>query len=65
MTDLVKTAEAKTDTGERKIYTVTHWTANAAGIRQVRFTEHFNWNEADTMQMWNVSFTLQEYLSNP
>jgi hypothetical protein len=62
---LVKTAEALNGKGERKIYTVTHRTANAAGIRQVRFIEHLNWNEADTMQLWAVSFTLQEYLSNP
>ncbi len=65
LSDLIKKAEAKNDAGERKIYTITDRTANVAGIRQVRFTEHFNWNEADTMQMWNVSFTLQEYLSNP
>jgi hypothetical protein len=62
---LVKTTEATNEKGERKIYTVTNRTANAAGIRQVRFIEHLNWNEADTMQLWTVSFTLQEYLSNP
>jgi len=63
--DLVKTAESKNETGEQKIFTITNRTANAAGIRQVRFTEHFNWDEAETLQMWNVSFTLQEYMSNP
>lgn len=63
--NLIKTAEALNDVGERKIYTVTHRTANAAGIRQAKFFEHFNWNEADTMQMWKISFSLQEYLSNP
>jgi len=62
---LVKKAEALDTKGERKIYTVTHRTANAAGIRQVRFFEHMNWNESRAMQMWKVTFSLQEYLSNP
>ncbi|MCP3943905.1 MAG: DNA-binding protein [Desulfobacteraceae bacterium] len=62
---LVKIAEAKTSAGERQIYKITNKTATAAGIRQVRFFESFNWSEADSMQMWDVSFSLQEYLSNP
>jgi hypothetical protein len=65
MTDLIKTAEALDENGERKIYTITNRTANAAGIRQVRFFEHLNWKESEYMQLWEVSFTLQEYLSNP
>jgi hypothetical protein len=65
MTDLIKTAEAVDKNGERRIYTITNRTANASGIRQVRFFEHFNWAEAESMQLWQVSFTLQEYLSNP
>ena len=63
--DLIKAAETVTDSGERKIYTITHRSANAAGIRQVRFFEHMNWEESDTLQMWTVSFSLKEYLSNP
>lgn len=63
--DLVKTAESKNDKGEQKIFTITNRTANAAGIRQVRFVEQLSWNEADTLQMWDVSFALQEYMSNP
>jgi len=65
LSDLIKTAEALDSSGERKIYTITDRTANAAGIRQVKFTDHFNWNEARTLQVWHVAFTLQEYLSNP
>ncbi|MCF8088967.1 MAG: hypothetical protein K9L23_13025 [Desulfotignum sp.] len=65
MTDLIKTAEALDENGARKIYTITNRTANAAGIRQVRFFEHLNWTESEYMQLWEVSFTLQEYLSNP
>ena len=62
---LVSKAEAVDDAGVRKIYTVSHRSANAAGIRQVRFFEHLNWKEDRTLQVWQVSFTLQEYLSNP
>ncbi|MGB3222515.1 MAG: hypothetical protein WBB23_06920 [Desulforhopalus sp.] len=63
--DLVKTAELKNDSGEQQIYTITDKTANAAGIRQVRFIEHLKWEEAEILRMWNVSFALQEYMSNP
>jgi len=64
--DLVRFAEM-TDraTGARRIWPITHATANAAGIRQVQFTEHLNWEEAGTQQFWKVSFTLRECLSNP
>lgn len=62
---LVKVAEGKTEKGEKKIYTITNRTANAAGIRQVRFVEVIKGDEADGMQMWKVAFTLQEHASNP
>lgn len=62
---LVSKAEAVDSAGVRKIYTVSHLSANAAGIRQVRFFEHLNWREDRTLRIWRVSFTLQEYLSNP
>ncbi len=63
--NLVKTAEAKDENGDRVIYTIAHRSATSAGIRQVRFTDHLNWNESRTLLLWAVSFTLQEYLSNP
>jgi len=62
---LVKAAENKTGSGEQKIYTITNRTANAAGIRQVRFVEYLGWSEDRSLQMWRVSFSLQEYMSNP
>ncbi len=62
---LVKTAESKNAQGEQKIFVITNKTANAAGIRQVRFFETISWNESATFQMWEVSFSLQEYMSNP
>lgn len=64
--DLIRTSET-TDrkTGCRKVWAITHPTANAVGVRQVQFTESVNWEEAGTQQMWAVSFTLRECLSNP
>lgn len=61
---LTRIAEAKTN-GERTVYTITNLTANAMGIRQVRFAENFNVQEKDGLRAWDVSFTLKEYLSNP
>lgn len=61
---LTRVAEAKVN-GARKVYTITNLTANAMGIRQVRFAENFNAQEKDGLRAWDVSFTLKEYLSNP
>ncbi len=65
LTGLIKVAETQNEAGERKIYTIVHRTATTAGIRQVRFFDHFNWNDNDTLMQWEISFALQEYLSNP
>lgn len=61
---LIRVAEAK-DNGSRRIYTIANATANAAGIRQVRFAERVTWQEQEGLRAWAVSFTLREYLSNP
>ncbi|MGL1932167.1 MAG: hypothetical protein OCC45_10450 [Desulfotalea sp.] len=63
--DLIKTAEAKDDKGEGVIYMITHPTANVAGVRQVVFSENISWPEAESLQQWEISFALQEHLSNP
>lgn len=65
LSNVIKKAEALDDTKERKIYTITNRTANSVGIRQVKFTDHLNWQEHQTLQLWKVTFSLQEYLSNP
>ncbi len=65
LTRLIKVAEAVNDKGEQKIYTVTSRTATVAGIRQVRFYESVAWPEDGSRQVWNVSFALQEVMSNP
>ncbi|MBC17023.1 Nucleoid DNA-binding protein [Pseudodesulfovibrio profundus] len=64
LTELTRVAEAKTN-GERKIYTIVNKTANAMGIRQVRFAENFSVREKDGLRAWDISFTLKEYQSNP
>ena len=61
---LIRVAEAK-ENDEQVIYTITHPTANVVGVRQVAFIESFAWPENETLQCWNVSFALQEHLSNP
>lgn len=61
---LIQVAEAK-ENGEQVIYTITHPTANVVGVRQVVFVESFAWPEDESLQCWNVSFALQEHLSNP
>jgi hypothetical protein len=63
--DLIRVAESKNDKGEQTIYTITERTANAAGVRQVRFVETLTWDESYTLQVWEVKFALQEYMSNP
>jgi hypothetical protein len=63
--DLIRTAETLSEAGARKTWAITHPTANAAGVRQVQFTENVNWEEAGSLQLWKVSFTLRECLSNP
>lgn len=61
---LTRVAEAKTN-GERTVYTIANQTANAMGIRQVRFAENFSATEKDGLRAWDVSFSLKEYHSNP
>ena len=61
---LARVSEAK-DNGTRRIYTITNRTANALGVRQVRFAENISFQEKDGLRAWDVSFTLKEYLSVP
>ena len=57
-------AEA-TENGDGKIYTITNDTANAAGMRQGRFTGNFKVDEDEKLRMWSISFTLAEHVSVP
>lgn len=63
--DLVRVVEARGRNGEGKVYTIANREANVAGIRQVRFTDKFDWKPISGLKAWSVSFTLREYLSVP
>lgn len=65
LTDLYRVAEAKDTNGDLKVYTIANRTANAIGVRQVRFTQSVNAAEDEMLRQWNVSFTLVEQLSVP
>ncbi len=62
--ELTRVAEAKAK-GDQKIYTVTNRTANAAGMRQAKFTGDFKAEEQEDKRCWQISFCLAEHKSNP
>ena len=62
--ELMRVAEA-TEGEAGKVYTVTNDTANVAGMRQARFTGTIRADEAENLRLWEVSFTLVEYISVP
>lgn len=61
---LARVAESKSG-GDGKVYTVTNRTANAAGMRQGRFTGDFKADEQEGKRCWLVSFALDEHVSVP
>ncbi|MCH5144108.1 DNA-binding protein [Desulfovibrio sp. UIB00] len=64
LSELMRIAEA-TENGDGKIYTITNDTANAAGMRQGRFTGNLKVDEDEKLRMWSISFTLAEHVSVP
>lgn len=64
LTDLFKLAEA-TDGGARETYRISNKTAEALGIKQVKFSSKIEAVEQETTRQWNVSFTLAEVRSVP
>lgn len=60
---LITLAEAKNGSAERMIYTILNRTANAMSIRQVQFDGDVRVAEHDSLQLWNVSFSLAEHNS--
>lgn len=65
LTRLIAMARAIDEAGKRMVYDIYNESANAGNIRKVRFTENFNYTEADSQRKWNVSFTLRECESVP
>lgn len=64
LTDLFKLAEA-TGGGARTTYRISNKTAEALGIKQVKFSSKIEAVEQETTRQWNVSFTLAEVRSVP
>ncbi len=62
---LVRIAEARDADGSLHIYRVANATANVAGVRQARFTDHVRWREMEGAAAWAVTFTLREHASAP
>lgn len=62
---LVALATAIDDVGRRKVYTISNQTADAFGIRQVRFSEQLRSQELADIQAWSISFVLLEHKSVP
>ncbi|MGI2107847.1 adenine glycosylase [Shewanella frigidimarina] len=64
LTNVFELAEA-TEAGARVIYRISNKTAEALGVKQVRFASKIEAVEQQTTRQWSVSFTLQEYRSVP
>jgi len=64
LTNLFNMAEA-TESGARTIYRISNKTADALGVKQVRFASRIEAVEQESTRQWAVNFTLQEYRSVP
>ncbi|MDP5145995.1 adenine glycosylase [Shewanella sp. ULN5] len=64
LTNLFNMAEA-TESGARTIYRISNQTADALGVKQVRFASRIEAVEQESTRQWAVNFTLQEYRSVP
>lgn len=61
---LMGLAESQNVSGERTIYNVLNKTANAMGMRQVRFQGSVQVREDESLKLWLISFSLIEYKSS-
>lgn len=61
---LARVAE-QTSGGDNTVYSITNRTANAAGMRQGRFSGDFKADEQEGKRCWLVSFALAEHISVP
>lgn len=62
--ELTRVAQG-TKGGDNTVYSITNRTANAAGMRQGRFSGDFKADEQEGRRCWLVSFTLAEHISVP
>lgn len=65
LTELMKLAEAVATGGQRKVYLITNKTAQAFGVKQVKFTSMVTAREDDNLEQWLIEFNLKEHISNP
>ena len=63
--NVVQLAEAKDQNGNRQIYDVVNDTAQAMGIRRVKFQGDLSVNEDENTKQWRVTFKLTEVQSIP
>ncbi|PYC24989.1 baseplate complex protein [Pseudomonas mosselii] len=63
--NLMRLAEATESGGQLKTYRIVNDTAEAFGIRQVRFADSVSAREDDSLACWRVQFGLAEKTSNP
>lgn len=64
LTELITKAEAMS-AGDGQIFTVTNRVANAAGMRQARFSGDLKVDPQQGLAMWTVSFSIAEHKSVP
>lgn len=65
LTSLMRLAEAVDAGGDLHVYRIVNDTAEAFGVRQVKFTDNLSAREDDSLHAWRVQFNLLEHLSNP
>lgn len=61
LTSLITLARSTDEAGKMTIYQIVNDIAKACKIREVTFTDNFNVAEHDTLNLWQVSFTLAEH----
>jgi len=62
---VVALAEARDGKTQRTVFTIVNDTAQAMGIRQVRFDGEFGVMEQYNLRQWDVNFNLAEFRSVP
>lgn len=63
LTDLVRVAESVGGQGSQTIYDIVDETINAFNVRRVRFDRNFRASENESINAWDISFSLTEYSS--
>ena len=62
---VISTARSTDESGKMTVYRIVNNTAETCKIREVTFSDNFNATEHDTLNLWQVSFTLAEHKTVP